>query len=128
MAGELSFEMDREGGFIRVRGTGMWTVEQASAHFIALHHVIGTLRAIRQPVLVLVDLSAAAVQTAAVAEQVGEGTARIYREADFVALVAGTTLLALQMKRASKAPNLAVFNDMAPAIGWIEARRADLRV
>ncbi len=128
MAGELTFEMDHREGIIRVRGTGMWTPEQASAHFVALHHAIESLRAIRQSVFVLVDLSGAVVQTAAVAEEVRAGTARIYGETDFVALIAGTALLAMQMKYVAKAPNMAVFSEMAPAMGWIQARRAELGV
>lgn len=128
MDGTLTFEIDRPEGLIRVRGTGLWTAAQASVHFVKLRHAIESLRAIRLPVLVLVDLSESAVQTADVAEAVSHGTASIYRDADFVALVAGSALLGMQMKRAAKVPNMAVFNDVAPALAWLETRRATLRV
>jgi hypothetical protein len=128
MSGELNFEMDRERGFICVRGTGMWTPEQASVHFVKLRQAIGGLRAIRQPVLVLVDLTGALVQTAGVAEAVSHGTARIYNDADFVALVAASVLLGLQMKHAAKVPNFAVFSEMDLALEWLAARRAEMHV
>jgi hypothetical protein len=128
MAGELTFDMDHREGFIRVCGTGLWTPEQAAVHFIALRQAIEGLRAIRQPVLVLVDLSAAAVQTASVAEAVSDGTMRIYRDADYVALIAGTTLLRLQMKRSAKVENLEIFNEAEQAVTWLRARLAELRV
>lgn len=126
MGGELTFAMDDRNGLIRVRGVGMWTAEQADAHFIELRRAIEGLRAIRRPVLVLVDLSAANVQTGEVAEAISDGTARIYRDADFVALVAGTALLGLQMKRAAKVPNFAVFSELRPALDWLALRRADV--
>lgn len=128
MPGELSFEMDHREGFIRVRGAGMWTPEQASVHFVKLRQAIEGLRAIRQPVLVLVDLSLATVQTGEVAEAISHGTARIYNEADYVALFAGSVLLAMQMKHAAKVPNFAVFTEMALAQDWLVARRAEMRV
>jgi len=128
MSGELGFEMDRREGFVRVYGTGMWTPEQASVHFVKLRQAIQGLRAIRQPALVLVDLSRAAVQTAEVAEAVSHGTTMIYRDADFVSLVTPSALLALQMKRAAKVPNLAVFGEIGPALDWLAARRAEMRV
>lgn len=128
MPGDLSFEMDHREGFIRVRGTGMWTPEQASVHFVQLRQAIEGLRAIRQPVLVLVDLSRANVQTGEVAEAITHGTSRIYNDADYVALVAASVLLAMQMRHAAKAPNLAVFTDMMLAMDWLVARRAEMRV
>ena len=128
MSGELSFEMDHREGFIRVRGTGLWTAEQASVHFVKLRQAVEGLRAIRQPVLVLVDLSRAAVQPSDVAEAVSHGTARMYRDADFVALIASSVLLGMQMKRAAKVSNFAVFTEMDPALEWLAARRADMRV
>lgn len=128
MPGELSFEMDHREGVIRVRGVGMWTPEQASVHFVKLRQAIEGLRAIRQPVLVLVDLTRATVQTGEVAEAISHGTARIYNAADYVALVAGSVLLGMQMKHAAKVTNFSVFTDMALAQDWLAARRAEMRV
>jgi hypothetical protein len=95
---------------------------------VKLRQAIEGLRAIRQPVLVLVDLSRANVQTGEVAEAITHGTSRIYNDADYVALVAASVLLAMQMRRAAKAPNLAVFTDMMLAMDWLVARRAEMRV
>lgn len=123
MSGSLSFVIDDEEGLIRVAGRGMWTPEQAAIHFIELHRAILGLRAIRKPVLVLVDLREAAVQTAEVAEAVRDGTSRIYRDADHVAVVYASTLVILQIKRAARVPNLASFQDMDEAMTWLRARR-----
>ncbi len=127
MSGELTFEMDHRDGLVRVRGTGLWTPEQVSVHFVALRRAIDGLRAIRQPVLVLVDLRQAAVQMMHVAQAVTDGTSRIYGNADYVALVAGSTLLGMQMKHMAKVPNFAVFSEMEPALDWLAARRGALR-
>ncbi len=128
MSGSLTFEMDDPDGFVRVRGTGFWTPEQAAFHFIALRHAVEGLRAIRRPVFVLVDLAAAALQPDRVMEAVSDGTASIYGDADFVAMVVGTRLLGLQMRRAHRAPNFAIFQAVEPAAAWLQMRRAELRV
>jgi hypothetical protein len=119
----LSFEMDDEEGLVRVRGAGLWTPEQTAIHFIELHRAIIGLRAVRRKVLVLVDLREAAVQSAETAAAVRDGTARMYREADYVAIVHASQLVAMQMKRAAAVPNLAAFDAMDAALGWLRARR-----
>ena len=128
MSGDLTFEMDHVEGFIRVFGTGIWTPEQASVHFVQLRQAVEGLRAIRQPVLVLVDLTAADLQPTAVAEAVRHGTARVYRDADFVAVVVASILLGIQMKRASSARNVALFGEVTQALDWLAQRRVEMRV
>jgi hypothetical protein len=123
MSGQLCFEMDDVETIVRVRGTGLWTPEQTIIHFIALHRAILGLRAVRRKVLVLVDLRKAAVQTAETADAVRDGTARLYRDADFVAVVCESQLVAMQMKRAAQVPNLAIFSDLDAAMAWIREKR-----
>lgn len=128
MPGELTFEMDHDRGFIRVCGTGVWTPEQASVHFVKLRQAVEGLRAIRQPVLVLVDLSGAALQPSEVTEAVSHGTGRIYSDADFVAVVVASILLGVQIKRASQARNVTLFGEIDGALAWLAAKRAEVRV
>jgi hypothetical protein len=123
MSGHLSFEMDDAENLVRVRGTGLWTPDQTAIHFIELHRAIRALRAVHRKVLVLVDLREAAVQTSETATAVRDATARIYRAADYVAIVYASQLVAMQMKRAAQIPQLATFNDMDQALDWIRARR-----
>jgi hypothetical protein len=63
-----------------------------------------------------------------VAEAVRHGTARIYRDADFVAVVIAPILLGIQMKRASSARNVALFGEMTQALEWLAQRRVEMRV
>lgn len=51
------------------------------------------------------------------------GTGRIYRDADYVAVVYASTLVILQIERAAQVPNLSSFQDMDEAMAWIRASR-----
>jgi hypothetical protein len=126
MSGALTFEMDDAANLVRVCGTGLWTPEQTLIHFLELHRAILGLRAVRRKVLVVVDLRAAAVQTAETAAAVRDGTARIYRDADYVAIVCSSALVAMQMKRAAQVPNLATFAELGEALDWMNERRVAL--
>ncbi|WP_041391678.1 hypothetical protein [Sphingobium sp. SYK-6] len=117
--GHLAFEVRERDGCVRVFGAGLWSPDEAQAHFRALEQTILKLRRERAPVRVLVNLREAAVQTAQTADLMRTWTARIYRAADRVAVVCATTLLALQIRHVANVPNLATFQDVFLAEEWI---------
>lgn len=123
MYGHLSFKADLVDGFVTVSGTGMWSAERAATHFRDLERAILKIRREHGAVRVLVDLHAAAVQTAETAAVVREWTGRIYRAADRVAVVCATALLAMQIKRMADVDTLATFHEIGPAEQWIGPRR-----
>jgi hypothetical protein len=118
MDNELGFEID--GGLIRVSGNGIWSPEQAATHFRNLERAVGKVRRDHGKVSVLVDLRQAAVQPSETAAIIHEETTRIYSEADRIAIVCPTALLALQMKRGVNIASLATFHEMEPALRWVQ--------
>ena len=119
MNDKLGFEVDHTSGLIHVIGTGIWTVERAETHFRNLDRAVQNVRRKHGKVNVLVDLRGAAVQPSETAAVIHEWTTRIYREADRIAVVCATSLLALQMRRGVNIAPLATFHEMEPALRWI---------
>lgn len=120
MDGAFSFEIDDRAGAVTVVGSGMWSPERTTAHFVELERAVLKLRRAHGRVRVLVDLRGAAVQTAETAAVVRAWTGRIYRAADRVAVVCATALLALQIRRAADIATLATFHEIEPARTWID--------
>lgn len=118
MDNELGFQID--GGLIRVFGNGIWSPERATTHFRNLELAVMKVRRDRGKVSVLVDLRKAAVQPSETATIIHDSTTRIYREADRIAVVCPTALLALQMKRGTNVALLETFHEMEPALRWVQ--------
>jgi hypothetical protein len=119
MPGRLS--TIEENDILHVSGAGLWAPTLADRHFRELHQLVLRRRAAQQSVLVLVDLTQAPVQTVETAQVIHEQTGRIYREADRVAVVCATMLLALQIKHAAKIGNMSTFEAVEPALLWLRA-------
>lgn len=105
--------------FILVQGCGLWSADAFEAHFRTLDRELRAMRIRRGFARVLVDLSDARVQTAEVAAVMNRWTARIYRPSDEVAVICGTTLLSMQIKREARIYQRTVFSDKAAAIAWL---------
>lgn len=108
-----------ENDILHVSGTGLWSPALADRHFCELHRLVLNRRAAGQAVLVLVDLRRAPVQTTATAQIIREQTARIYRDADRVALVCAAALIAMQMKHVAQIENMSTFDAIEPALLWL---------
>ncbi|OJY65976.1 MAG: hypothetical protein BGP16_06120 [Sphingobium sp. 66-54] len=120
MAGSIGFEIVPGSGLFLVHCEGMWTPDQARAHFARMEQSVRTLRRMRRPVRVLVDLRAAHVQTPETSAVMAQGSDRVHRAADRVAFVGANALHALQVKRDVTEPQIAVFQDMDEARAWVE--------
>ena len=121
MPNSLSISAAASQPFVTVTGAGLWSPDQLEKHFRELDHMLKTMRTHRGAARVLVDFGQAKVQTADAASVIKRWTARIYREQDQVAVVCGTSLLAMQMRHQAKVGNLKTFSDRDLAVEWLLA-------
>lgn len=105
--------------FILVMGSGLWPVEHVERHFRDLERELRAMRVRAGFARVLVDLAEAQVQTTEAAAMLNHWTGRIYRMRDEVAVVCTSTLLAMQLRRETKAYHRAIFPDRKAALAWL---------
>ena len=110
--------------YILVTGYGLWTPQQFEQHFRDLDRALRTMRIRAGFGRVLVDLSLAHVQTAECAAVMSQWTGLIYRERDEVAVICGTTLLSMQIRREAKIYHRATFQEKKAAIAWLLSEKA----
>ena len=119
MQGLLTVMADPQRGLVRVTGSGFWSAEQITAHFVELEGVMHRIRRDTGHVRVLVDLREAAVQSQETAAIIGERTRRIYAAADRAAVVVARGLLAMQIRNWTDAGKIRNFEDMGAAERWL---------
>jgi len=119
MLNALSISAAASEPFILVTGQGLWSAEHFDRHFRNLDRELRAMRARAGHARVLVDLSDARVQTAEVAAVMNHWTARIYQPRDEVAVVCGTTLLSMQIRRETRDYQRMTFADKASALAWL---------
>ena len=99
-----------DGRVIRVTGAGLFSEDEARGHFEALSLLIARRRRSAGQVRMLIDLRQAATQPAAITAMIAEQTGRLYSDpSDRVAIVVGSVLLKLQLKRVHRAQSVGVF-------------------
>jgi hypothetical protein len=111
-------------GIVRVIGTGVWTPAYVDAHFVELRAHIDAIRDRGDDVLVLVDLSGSDVQPAATAERIKANTDDLYRPGDRIAVVVGSCLAKMQMRRTVNPSFNEVFVSANAALTWLMAYRS----
>lgn len=121
MKGSIDFEIMPGTGLFEVRCVGMWSVDQAQTHFARMERMVHTLRAMKRPVHVLVDLRRAHIQSQETSRAMAEGVGQVHVHADKVAFVGASALHALQVKRDVTAPQAAIFQDIDEARAWLAA-------
>ncbi len=119
MTNRLAISAAQGDPFILVTGCGLWSPDDVERHFRALDKALRIMRARVGAARVLVDLSDAAVQTAEATAVMNHWTSRIYRARDQVALICGTTLLAMQIRREAKIYQRVLFRKKPEAIAWL---------
>ncbi len=119
MTNQLAISAAPGDPFILVTGIGLWSPNDVEAHFRALDKALRAMRARAGAARVLVDLSDALVQTAEAVAVMNQWTGRIYRARDQVALICGTTLLAMQIRREDKIYQRVLFQKKPEAIAWL---------
>jgi hypothetical protein len=119
--GTISTIMDDRLGIIRVTGRGLWSPDLIDAHFAELREQVERIRRHGDDLLVLVDLIAADVQPAATAERIKANTRNLYRVGDRVAVIVGSFLAKMQLRR-TLAPDIhEVFVSANAAMTWLMA-------
>lgn len=116
----FEIRFDDHAGILHLRLEGHWTAA-TFAHFTAtlLYHVT-KLRLTSRRYAVLSDASAFAVQTPAIASAFDRVMSHDKaKRARAVAIVVGSMLNRLQVKRTIDAPNLRVFDTREEALEWL---------
>jgi hypothetical protein len=108
-------------GFIRVAGAGLWSPTEIDRHFVELGHVVRTERALKGRVRVLVDLRGAGTQSPETAARIGVATAATYRSGDRVAIVVGSSLAKMQLRRIVRTSEHEFFVSPEAAATWLMA-------
>lgn len=97
----------------------MWSPDEARAHFDNVEREVKAMRLRNLPVNVLVDLTAAVVQTQATSLAMREGSERVHSRVDRVAVVGCSTLHGLQVKRDVEVAATGFFEQVEEAMAWI---------
>lgn len=106
-------------GIVSVFASGFWSADDLESHFADLRTAVKEVRERFGIARVLVDLRASQVQSQEVFNQLREVTGAIYRDRDRIAIVAGSTLLKMQMRRLDARAGRAAFADPASARDWL---------
>lgn len=118
MDGGQTFTVDIKTGICRITGTGMWSVADAEQHFREITVALRPLRQTGRAVVFLVDMRDADVQSRETAHAMSEGTQKLHRPTDIIAVVTRTVLHALQVEAFAKQGRLKTFQDMGEGQAW----------
>ena len=121
MTGTLTIAIDGERGILRVVGIGSWTPAQADDHFRELRRAAERLRENGGSLLVLVDLSTANVQSDATAARIRSHTDALYAPGDRIAVIVGSCLAKMQMRRTVDLSCHEIFISPNAAMTWLTA-------
>jgi hypothetical protein len=119
---------DEQVGIVRIVGRGFWTEAMIDSHFGELGRLVERVRGRGDDILALVDLGGAPVQRPGVAARITAHTRRIYRPEDRIAIVVGSSLVKMQIKRAVEGLNLEAFLSPDAALTWLTAHRMPVRM
>ena len=116
--------VDPETGIIMVEGFGLWSDDSAAEHFAKMRGLLQVARSRSGRALVLIDLSAALVQTADISRRVQSDVADLYGPDDQIAIILTSSLLGLQMTRVSGRANYRHFSSRPEAMAWLKVGAA----
>lgn len=119
--GRLSISVDTGRNLIRVVGEGFWTAEYVANHIREFEAVLLRARSSPVPSRTIVDLRNAPVQSPEVAAKLHEAMVRMYRAPERAAIVVGSSLVKMQMKRGFDPKTHAVFLSFSAAETWLSA-------
>jgi hypothetical protein len=114
--------LDERLGVIRTDVRGFWQTADAAAYFDHLARFINAARRRFGAAKVLVNRRENSVQSAEVAELMRAANARLYRPTDRLAIVTGSSLLLMQMRRLFSHPGSRAFLSLEEAEAWLTDR------
>jgi hypothetical protein len=118
---KLSFSFCASGSTIRVIGSGFWTAAYVDDHFDQLEICLVDVRRRLGRAKVLVDLRKSPVQAPDVADRIRIRAQQLYGAGDRVAVVVETSLLKMQLRRATDGQKIQNFISIAAAEMWLAA-------
>lgn len=122
IAGEMSLEFDMATGRTISRGSGFWSVRQATAFFADWRRIVVKIHGSGVSISALVDLGDGQVQSAEVVAIIAGATSEIYRPGDAIAMLAPNSLAKMQMRRALDGRYHEFFVSRNAAETWLAGR------
>lgn len=114
-------ELDPQGGLIVVRTRGFWSVKEVDAYFDVLRELVSAARVRFGRAKLVADVTEAPIQSPEVAERFAAGNAIFRNPGDKLALITGSSLQKMQIRRALTSDRTQVFVSQAAALMWINA-------
>lgn len=122
--GELTVAYDRRTQIVQLRGCGSWTVDMLRQHQGEIEAVLKVARRDRKQLLVFSDITQSVVQSKAVTEEISNYNPIAFGDSDRVAMVVGSSLLKMQMRRITSKSNWEFFMSPTAAMNWLLAHEA----
>jgi hypothetical protein len=117
----LTLDYDATRNLMRVRGCGHWTGEMVERQIEDVRRVARDARRQHGYIRLLADLRGAGLQTRAVAAQMRDGAATIYRSFDRLAFVISSSILRIQLEASKRLAVTGIFTDGDIAERWLMA-------
>lgn len=110
---------DEEAGILYVTATGNWTVAEVDAHYAALRDVLVELRARRQQIRILSDVTGAERQPAELEEHIKALMLGTFRPGDRMAILTAGADDQQYLRTRLAGIEIAVFASRLPAEMWL---------
>lgn len=114
-------ELDMDGRMIRIVTRGLWTTDEVDRYFALIQYLVSLSRNRFGRARVMVDGREAGVQSAEVASRFLSGNRIFSQPGDKLALIAGSSLQKMQVRRMLVSPQTEAFVSPAAAITWLNA-------
>jgi hypothetical protein len=122
--GRLREQYDADHGILHITGSGLWDEPMVQQHFDRSYILIAQMIERGEPVLILVDLRDAHVQSDAVMAIVMKRTQPLYALADHVAHVVPLEVPEFRESDPGKPERSRYFGAREPAIAWLSEVRS----
>lgn len=118
-SGPFSVRRDVATGIVYVTGEGFWTVADIDRHFEKLGNSVKSARTAADHVRALVDLRGAATQSPELVSHLANRAGAVYAEGDRIAIVVGSSLAKMQMRRVVQRAEFEIFLAPDAAETWL---------
>jgi len=120
-ANGLTIERSKSTSVIHVVGRGFWTPAVMDAHFGQLQTSVAPARKAGLGVRMIVDLRGSDVQSPQTIDRMKVGAAGVTQQGDRMAIIVGSSLAKIQMRRTIGDAQHEFFLSPEAAMKWVEA-------
>ncbi len=117
----LTIQFPTNTGVIHVVGKGFWTPSVMTTHFEQLQTSVSAFRQTKRAVKMIVDLRGSLVQSPETIERMKGGAASVTEPGDRMAILVGSSLAKMQMRRTIGDAQHEFFVSPEAAAKWVEA-------